>query len=60
MGDSGLSGGRVAGRAKFMELFQARLQNRGFCLDMEQFLRAGISYDPQEAGKYVEAKLLSL
>ena len=52
--------GVVAGRAEFIDLLQVRLKNRGFCADMEQLLRAGIVYDPQEAGRYVQAHLLNL
>jgi hypothetical protein len=52
--------GVVPGRAGFIDLLQARLKNRGFCADMEPLLRAGIVYDPQEAGRYVQAHLLNL
>ena len=43
-----------------MELLDARLAGREFCSDINQLLRAGIDYDPQQAGEYVKAKLLAL
>ncbi len=49
-----------AGRAKFVGILEAHLQDRGFCSDMEPLLRAGISYDPQSAGIYIKTNLLSL
>ena len=52
--------GSVAGRSEFVELLDAHLADRGFCSDMNQLLRAGIVYDPQQAGEYVKAKLLAL
>jgi hypothetical protein len=36
------------------------LADRGFCSDMKQLLRAGIDYDPQQAGEYVKSKMLAL
>lgn len=50
----------VAGRAEFVGILDAHLADRGFCTDMNQLLRAGISYDPQQAGEYVKARLLNL
>jgi predicted nucleotidyltransferase component of viral defense system len=52
--------GSVAGRAEFISLLEAHLADRGFCSDMNQLLRAGIAYDPQQAGEYVKTKLLAL
>lgn len=52
--------GTVAGRTEFVALLDAHLADRGFCSDMNQLLRAGISYEPQEAGEFVKGKLLSL
>jgi len=49
-----------AGRAEFVGILQSHLADRGFCSDMDQLLRVGAEYDPQEAGAYVKAKLLSL
>jgi predicted nucleotidyltransferase component of viral defense system len=51
--------GSAAGRAEFMLLLDAHLADRGFCSDMSQLLRAGITYDPQQAGDEVKTKLLS-
>jgi hypothetical protein len=39
---------------------QSHLADRGFCSDMNQLLRVGAEYDPQKAGAYVKARLLSL
>jgi len=50
----------TAGRAEFVERLEAHLQDRGFCSDMEPLLRHGIVYEPQSAGSYVKANLLSL
>ena len=50
----------VAGRAEFISLLDGHLTDRGFCSDMKQLLRAGIDYDPQQAGEYVKSKLLAL
>jgi len=52
--------GTKAGRAEFVGILEAHLKDRGFCSDMEPLLRSGIEYDPQTAGSYVKAKLLSL
>jgi hypothetical protein len=43
-----------------VELLDAHLADRGFCSDMNQLFRAGITYDPQQAGQYVKTKLLNL
>jgi len=52
--------GVVPGRADLLKLLQSHLKKRGFCADMEPLLRAGITYDPQEAGRYVQTHLLNL
>ena len=52
--------GTKAGRAEFIGILEGHLRDRGFCSDMEPLLRAGISYDPQVAGAYIKANLLSL
>jgi predicted nucleotidyltransferase component of viral defense system len=52
--------GSSAGRAEFTKLLEARIAERGFCSDMLPLLRAGVVYDPQEAGDYVKNRLLSL
>jgi len=52
--------GTKAGRAEFVGILEAHLKDRGFCSDMEPLLRNGITYDPQSAGSYVKANLLSL
>ena len=52
--------GTTAGRAEFVAILDAHLKDRGFCSDTEPLLRSGITYDPQSAGRYVKAKLLSL
>ena len=49
-----------AGRAEFVGILQSHLADRGFCSDMNQLLRVGAEYDPQKAGAYVKARLLSL
>ena len=49
-----------AGRAEFVGILQSHLADRGFCSDMSQLLRVGAEYDPQKAGAYVKARLLSL
>jgi predicted nucleotidyltransferase component of viral defense system len=51
--------GTRAKRAEFIEILEAHLKDRGFCSDTESLLRYGISYDPQAAGNYVIANLLS-
>jgi len=52
--------GSLARRAEFVSLLDAHLADRGFCSDMNQLLRTGITYDPQQAGEQVKTKLLSL
>ena len=52
--------GTKAGRAAFVGILEAHLKDRGFCSDMEPLLRHGISYDPQSAGSFIKANLLSL
>jgi hypothetical protein len=52
--------GTKAGRAEFVGILEAHLKDRGFCSDMEPLLRNGIIYDPQSAGSFVKANLLSL
>lgn len=52
--------GTKAGRAAFVGILEAHLKDRGFCSDMEPLLRHGISYDPQFAGSFIKANLLSL
>ena len=52
--------GSAAGRSEFVALLDAHLADRGFCSDMNQLLRVGITYDPQHAGEHVKSKLLSL
>jgi predicted nucleotidyltransferase component of viral defense system len=49
-----------AGRAEFIGILDAHLNDRGFCSDMQPLLRTDISYDPQAAGKYVKTHLLNL
>ena len=51
--------GSKAGQGEFVGILEAHLKDRGFCTDMEPLLRSGIVYDPQEAGNYVKANLLS-
>jgi predicted nucleotidyltransferase component of viral defense system len=51
--------GTKAGREEFIRILEAHLKDRGFCSDVESLLRNGVSYDPQAAGKYVIANLLS-
>jgi hypothetical protein len=48
-----------ASRTEFIGILEAHLKDRGFCSDPESLLRNGIIYDPQAAGKYVIANLLS-
>ena len=47
-------------RSEFVGRLHGYLHDGGFCTDMTALLRTGIDYDPQEAGKYVEDRLLSL
>ncbi len=51
--------GTTARRAEFIAVLEAHLQDRGFCSDVESLLRDRVRYDPQAAGKYVSATLLS-
>lgn len=51
--------GTTAGRAEFIAILDGHLKDRGFCSDMEPLLRAGAHYDPQVAGDYIKANLLS-
>jgi hypothetical protein len=43
-----------------LDSLRGRLNNRGFCTDMEQLLRAGIVYARQEAVGCAKAQLLNL
>ena len=52
-------GGRPS-RAEFTQLLKGHLADRGFCSDMQPMLRAGVVYDPREAGDYVKNRLLDL
>ena len=52
--------GSTAGRAEFAAILEAHLADRGFCSDMQSWLRTGVVYDPREAGNYVKERLLSL
>ena len=52
--------GTKAGRAEFIGILDDDLKDRGFCSDTEPLLRSGITYNPQLAGRYVKANLLSL
>jgi len=52
-------GGGVA-RAEFIGILDAHLADPGFCSDMEQLLRVGLTYDPQQAGVVVKDRLLNL
>lgn len=52
-------GGNTA-RAEFLGILDAHLADPGFCSDMNQLLRGGLSYDPQEAGVFVKDRLLNL
>lgn len=49
-----------AGRTEFIGILDDHLKDRGFCSDTEPLLRSGITYDPQSAGRYIKANLLSL
>jgi predicted nucleotidyltransferase component of viral defense system len=51
--------GSVVGRAEFVAILDAHLADSGFRSDMNQLLRVGITYDPQQAGQYVKTKLLA-
>ena len=52
--------GSIAGRAEFVALLNSHLADRGFCADMDSLLRAGETYDPQQAGANVQSRLLAL
>ena len=52
--------GGNAGRAEFLGILDAHLTDPGFCSDMNQLLRVGLSYDPQKAGVFVKDRLLNL
>ncbi|MCW5557972.1 MAG: nucleotidyl transferase AbiEii/AbiGii toxin family protein, partial [Verrucomicrobiae bacterium] len=52
--------GSTASRAEFVKILDSHLKDRGFCSDMQSLLRAGVSYDPQAAGKHVKTHLLNL
>lgn len=52
--------GGSAGRAEFIGILDAHLADAGFCADMNQLLRVGLSYDPHEAGALVKDTLLQL
>jgi predicted nucleotidyltransferase component of viral defense system len=52
--------GGIAARAEFVGILDAHLADPGFCSDMNQLLRVGLSYDPQEAGVLVKDRLLKL
>jgi predicted nucleotidyltransferase component of viral defense system len=52
--------GTIARRGAFTEALRGQLENRGFCRDMEQLLRADLQYDPREAGQLVQKSLLDL
>ena len=54
------SEGTKAKRAQFIEILDGHLADHGFCSDMESLLRSDVDYDPQTAGKYIKANLLSL
>lgn len=47
-------------RQEFLEQLDLRLNDRGFCSDMEPLLRTGLRYDPQAAGQFVRTELLML
>jgi len=50
--------GTKAGRADFVGILDGHLGDKGFCTDMDQLLRVGLSYDPQAAGVLVKEQLL--
>ena len=52
--------GGNAARAEFLGILDAHLGDPGFCSDMNQLLRVGLTYDPQEAGVVVKSRLLNL
>ncbi|HTS17889.1 MAG TPA: nucleotidyl transferase AbiEii/AbiGii toxin family protein [Verrucomicrobiae bacterium] len=49
-----------AGRTEFVAVLDAHLADRGFCSDMNQLLRTGLTYDSREAGDHVKSNLLIL
>lgn len=51
--------GGIAARAEFVGILESHLADRGFCTDMEPLLRAGETYDPQQAGQLVREHLLA-
>ncbi len=50
----------TASRAEFIGILDSHLTDRGFCTDMNQLLRVGLTYDPQKAGAFVKERLLQL
>ncbi len=48
----------TASRAEFVGILDSHLADRGFCTDMNQLLRVGLTYDPQKAGVLVKERLL--
>ncbi|HEY3761988.1 MAG TPA: nucleotidyl transferase AbiEii/AbiGii toxin family protein [Verrucomicrobiae bacterium] len=50
----------AARQEEFVAILEGHLADRGFCSDMDPLLRAGITYDPQQAGEMVRTKLLEL
>ena len=52
--------GGSAARAEFIGILDSHLADPGFCSDMNQLLRAGLAYDPQQAGTIVKERLLQL
>ena len=52
--------GTAVPRDEFLHQLDIRLADRGFCSDMEPLLHAGLTYDPQLAGKHVREQLLML
>jgi predicted nucleotidyltransferase component of viral defense system len=52
--------GGNAARAEFLDILDGHLADPGFCSDMKQLLRVGLSYDPPAAGALVKEQLLQL
>ena len=50
----------TASRVEFIGILDSHLTDRGFCTDMNQLLRVGLTYDPQKAGVFVKERLLQL
>jgi predicted nucleotidyltransferase component of viral defense system len=50
----------TASRAEFIGILDSYLADRGFCTDMNQLLRVGLTYDPQKAGALVKERILQL